>query len=64
MSISLFPHNAEAYDAAIDMLFETGKAAVVHHAGTGKSFTWLKLCLDYPVETVCWLFPSDAGGAG
>ena len=38
MAISLYPHNASAYEAAVSMLAETGKAAVVHPTGTGKSF--------------------------
>lgn len=38
MEISLFEHNQNAYEAAMAMLFETGKAAVIHPTGTGKSF--------------------------
>lgn len=38
MEISLFEHNQTAYEAAMAMLFETGKAAVIHPTGTGKSF--------------------------
>lgn len=46
MAISLFEHNAQAYDAAVAMLAETDKAAVVHPTGTGKSFIGFKLCED------------------
>ena len=39
MGIRLFEHNQAAYDAAVSMLSESGKAAVIHPTGTGKSFT-------------------------
>jgi len=48
MAISLFEHNQTAYDAAVSMLAETGKAAIVHPTGTGKSFIGFKLCEDNP----------------
>ena len=41
------------------MLKETGKAAIVHPTGTGKSFIGFKLCEDNPDKTVCWLSPSE-----
>ena len=41
------------------MLAETGKAAVIHPTGTGKSFIGFKLCEDNPDKTVCWLSPSE-----
>lgn len=41
------------------MLAETGKAAVVHPTGTGKSFIGFKLCEDHPDQTVCRLSTSD-----
>ena len=59
MPISLYPHNASAYEAAVAMLSETGKAAIVHPTGTGKSFIAFKLCEDHPDKTVCWLSPSE-----
>ena len=37
MAIKLFEHNQRAYKAAIAMLAETGKAAIIHPTGTGKS---------------------------
>ncbi|MBO5127436.1 MAG: Helicase associated domain protein, partial [Clostridia bacterium] len=57
--ISLFPHNETAYVSVLSMLAETGKAAVVHPTGTGKSFIGFKLCEDHPDKTVCWLSPSE-----
>lgn len=59
MEISLFEHNQTAYEAAMAMLSETGKAAVIHPTGTGKSFVGFKLCAEHPEATVCWLSPSE-----
>lgn len=59
MSISLYKHNAEAYEAALDMLVETGKAAIIHPTGTGKSFIGFKLCAEHLEAKVCWLSPSE-----
>jgi superfamily II DNA or RNA helicase len=56
--IDLFRHNKEAYEAAVRMLAERGKAAVIHPTGTGKSFIGFKLCEDNPEKTICWLSPS------
>ena len=57
--ISLFSHNETAYNAAEEMLVETGKAAIIHPTGTGKSFIGFKLCETHADETVCWLSPSS-----
>ena len=59
MAVSLFPHNQTAYDAAVAMLAETGKAAIVHPTGTGKSFIAFKLCEEHPAKRICWLSPSE-----
>ena len=59
MSIQLFAHNQAAYEAAKTMLCETGKAAVIHPTGTGKSFIGFKLCEEHPESRVCWLSPSS-----
>lgn len=58
MSIKLFEHNQKAYEAAVEMLAETGKAAVIHPTGTGKSFIGFKYCEDNPDKAFCWLSPS------
>jgi len=58
MSIQLFEHNQQAYEAAVAMLAETDKAAIIHPTGTGKSFIGFKYCEDNPDKTVCWLSPS------
>jgi len=59
MAMHLFEHNAAAYQAAVTMLAERGKACVIHPTGTGKSFIGFKLCEDNPDKTICWLSPSD-----
>ncbi len=58
MAMQLFEHNRIAYEAAVRMLSERGKAAVIHPTGTGKSFIGFKLCEDNPDKTICWLSPS------
>ncbi len=57
--IDLFEHNKTAYASAVSLLSETGKAAVIHPTGTGKSFIGFRLCEDHPDKTVCWLSPSE-----
>lgn len=59
MGMELYPHNQQAYEAAVSMLANAGKAAVIHPTGTGKSFIAFKLCEDHPGKTVCWLSPSE-----
>ena len=56
--MELYRHNQTAYDAALAMLEETGKAAVIHPTGTGKSFIGFQLCAEHREDTVCWLSPS------
>ena len=55
----LFKHNQNAYAAAISIMKQTGKAAVVHPTGTGKSFIALQLCMDNKEKRICWLSPSE-----
>lgn len=57
--IELFAHNRIAYESAVKMLSEVGKAAVIHPTGTGKSFIGFKLCEDNPEENIVWLSPSE-----
>ena len=59
MSLQLFPHNQTAYEAAMGLIAEEGKAAVVHPTGTGKSFIAFRLALEHPAERICWLAPSE-----
>ncbi|MCC8101165.1 MAG: Helicase associated domain protein [Clostridiales bacterium] len=59
MEIALYAHNQSAYDAAVDMMKQTGKAAVIHPTGTGKSFIGFRLCADYPDGHILWLSPSE-----
>lgn len=57
--IKLFEHNETAYISAIQMLTETGKAAVIHPTGTGKSFIAFRLCYDNADKKICWLSPGE-----
>ena len=59
MSIQLFEHNQIAYESAVAMLNEEGRAAVIHPTGTGKSFIAFKLAQDQPDARICWLSPSE-----
>ena len=59
MAVSLYEHNEKAYNSAVQMLKNCGKAAIIHPTGTGKSFIGFKLCEDFSEKTVCWLSPSD-----
>lgn len=59
VKIILYEHNQATYASALSMLAETGKAAIIHPTGTGKSFIGFKLCDDFPNKTVCWLSPSE-----
>lgn len=58
-AIKLFAHNQIAYEAALAQLEETGKAAVIHPTGTGKSFIAFALAHEHPRCRVCWLSPSE-----
>jgi len=59
MAIPLYDHNKAAYDAAVERMKQTGKAAIVHPTGTGKSFIGFRLCADHPKQAVLWLSPSE-----
>ncbi|MCD8075379.1 MAG: Helicase associated domain protein [Lachnospiraceae bacterium] len=59
LEVELYDHNQSAYDAAVAMMEKTGKAAVIHPTGTGKSFIGFRLCADYPEKQILWLSPSE-----
>lgn len=59
MAVKLYPHNEKAYQSATRMMWEYGKAAVVHPTGTGKSFIAFKLAEDNPSARIVWLAPSE-----
>lgn len=59
MAIKLFEHNLEAYHAAMSMLNRTGKAAIIHPTGTGKSFIGFRFAGDHPDKRMVWLTPSE-----
>ena len=56
--LELYLHNQIAYDAALEMLRQCGKACVVHPTGTGKSFIGFQYCAEHQEERVLWLAPS------
>ena len=55
----LYKHNQKAYKAAVSLMDRTGRAAVIHPTGTGKSFIAFQLCIDNAEKTICWLSPSE-----
>lgn len=57
--LKLFSHNQRAYEAVDALMQETGKAAVIHPTGTGKSFIAFKLAEQYPNQRILWLSPSE-----
>ena len=59
MSIEHYEHDRIAYESVSSMLAETGKAAVIHPTGTGKSFIGFKYCEDKPGKIVLRLSPSE-----
>ena len=59
MGISLFPHNQRAYEAAIALLNDKGRAAIVHPTGTGKSYVAFRLIEEKPMARTLWLSPSE-----
>ena len=59
MAIDLFKHNQKAYESAVALLNETGKAAIIHPTGTGKSFIGFKLCEEHPFAPTLWISPSE-----
>ena len=59
MSLHLFPHNKNAYDVALHLMEEEGKAAIIHPTGTGKSFIAFQLAVEHPTKRILWLAPSE-----
>ena len=57
--LRLFEHNEKAYHAAVRMMDQYGKAAIVHPTSTGKSYIAFKLIEDNPDKVVIWLSPSE-----
>ena len=59
VALRLFEHNEKAYRAAVRMMDQYGKAAIVHPTGTGKSYIAFKLIEENPDKVVIWLSPSE-----
>ena len=60
MALKLYPHNEEAYRRAVKLMAQTGRAAVIHPTGTGKTFIAFRLAEEHPESRILWLAPSDA----
>ena len=59
VALRLFEHNEKAYRAAVRMMNQYGKAAIVHPTGTGKSYIAFKLIEDNPEKVGIWISPSE-----
>lgn len=59
MSLHLFSHNQYAYEAALRLMEEDGKAAIIHPTGTGKSFVAFQLAIEHPERKILWMSPSE-----
>lgn len=59
MKINLYPHNATAYEKAKQMIEQTGKAAIIHPTGTGKSYVAFAFAEENPKAHVLWLAPNE-----
>ena len=57
--LDLYEHNETAYKSAVELMAHTGKAAVIHPTGTGKSIIAFKLIEDHPDKRICWISPSN-----
>lgn len=55
----MFEHNQRAYVAAASLFAKSGRAAVIHPTGTGKSYIAFKLIEDHPAARFLWLSPSE-----
>lgn len=59
MAVQLYEHNEKAYISAVNMLAKSGRAAIVHPTGTGKSYIAFRLVEEHPAARVLWLSPSE-----
>lgn len=59
MAVKLYEHNQKAYQSTVELLERTGKAAIVHPTGTGKSFIAFKFVEQNPDKRFLWLSPSE-----
>ena len=58
-AINLYEHNRKAYENVMCLMNDSGKAAVIHPTGTGKSFIAFKLIEEHPDKRILWLAPSE-----
>ncbi len=57
VALRLFEHNERAYQAAIEMMEQYGKAAIIHPTGTGKGYIAFKLIEEHSGAVIFWLSP-------
>ena len=57
--IDLYEHNKTAYQKAEAMLNDTGRAAIIHPTGTGKSYIAFALALAHPRKHFLWVAPNE-----
>lgn len=55
MGLSLYEHNEKAYKSAVAMMQQYGKAAIVHHAGTGESHITFELIENHYKAIILYL---------
>ena len=55
MELNLYAHNAKAYKSAVAMMQQYGKAAIVHHTGTGKGHITFKLIENHYKAIILYL---------
>ena len=53
--IDFFENNKTTNDSVVSMLPDTGRAAIIHPAGTWKTVIVLRLCENHLGKIVCWL---------
>ena len=58
LSIDLYSHNRTAYEKAKILINETGKAAIIHPTGTGKSYIAFAFVEENPDRKFLWFAPS------
>ena len=58
-TIDLYPHNKEAFKKAKLCINETGRAAIVHPTGTGKSYIAFAFVNENQDKRFLWLAPND-----
>ncbi len=59
MKIELYSHNAVVFEKVKAMMKQTGKAAIIHPTGTGKSYIAFAFAEENPDAHIIWLAPNE-----